>query len=51
MRRRCRRPISSPAPAVAQIQPHCSGAGCILNATHVFGNAQGQINYPGIVVP
>jgi hypothetical protein len=39
-----------PAPAVAQIGPHYSGVGFILNSTHVFGNVQGQINCPGIVV-
>jgi hypothetical protein len=40
-----------PAPAVAQIGPHFSGAGFILNATHVFGNTEGQISCPGIVLP
>jgi hypothetical protein len=40
-----------PVPAVAQIGPHYSGVGFILNSTHVFGNGQGQISCPGIVVP
>ena len=41
--------LCDPAPAVAQIGPHFSGAGFILNETHVFGNATGQISCPGIV--
>jgi hypothetical protein len=40
-----------PAPAVAQIQAHFSGAGFILDKTNVMGNLQGQISCPGIVVP
>jgi hypothetical protein len=40
-----------PVPAVAQIGPHYSGVGFILNSTHVFGNGQGQISCPGIVLP
>jgi hypothetical protein len=43
--------LCDPAPAVAQIGPHFSGAGFILNATHVFGNTEGQISCPGIIVP
>ena len=43
--------LCDPAPAVAQIGPHFSGTGFILNATHVFGNTEGQISCPGILVP
>jgi hypothetical protein len=37
-----------PAPAVAQIGPHYSGVGFILDTTHAFGNSEGQISCPGI---
>jgi len=43
--------VCGPAPAVAQITPHYSGAGFSLNASHVFNNGSPQIRCPGIIVP
>ena len=39
--------LCGPSPAVAQIGPHFSGVGFILNLSHVFGNTTGQISCPG----
>ena len=40
-----------PAPAVALIQAHFSGAGFKLNGTHVKLNVAGQIGCPGVILP
>ena len=40
--------LCDPVPAVAQIGPHYSGVGFILDTTHAFGNSEGQISCPGI---